>query len=95
MLQLNGFSGPIIVQLSSLCWITCPDCGCGQYYENDLACSVRECFQYRDLLGFDSGPMMESDVCGGMSGSKSSVTCCVLSHNTTNWKPRLVSNCNY
>ena len=47
---------------------------------------------YRDLLSFDSGPTMESDVCGGMSGSKSSVTCCALSHNTTSWKPRLVSN---
>jgi len=47
----------------------------------------------RDLLTFDSGPVMESNVCGGMSGSKSTLMCCTLAHNATGWKPRLVSAC--
>jgi len=46
---------------------------------------------FRDLLTFDSGPVMESNVCGGMSGSKSTLVCCSLSHNATGWEPRLVS----
>ncbi|XP_065920672.1 cytoplasmic dynein 2 intermediate chain 1-like isoform X2 [Dysidea avara] len=43
-----------------------------------------------DLLTFDSGPVMESNVCGGMTGSKSTLMYCSLSHNATGWKPRLV-----